>query len=174
MKQASRIFGRAGLNGEHSFVPLLDKWLNSLKPRNVLEWGPGLSTALIKAACPDVKIVSIESQEKFYERATKEHGAYAHVVLANIRQYGPSDYSCWPIIHMPGTKFDLVFVDGRQRVSCLITAMKVLSREGVVILHDATRQQYQHGLALFDVLESVGSTVVLRPKKEILDAAHWM
>ncbi|MFZ2639490.1 MAG: glycosyltransferase [Verrucomicrobiia bacterium] len=173
-KPVSQILGEARLHGEHSFVPLLDKWLKNLKPRNVVEWGPGLSTALIKAVCPDAKIVTIESQGRFYERAMKEHGSYARVVLANIRQYGPSDYSCWPIIHMPGVKFDLVFVDGRQRVSCLITAMKVLSREGVVMLHDATRREYQHGLALFDMLESVESTVVLRPKKEILDATNWL
>jgi hypothetical protein len=111
----------------HSFVPVLEKWLQKLKPENVLEWGPGKSTALVKAVCPNAKIVSIESQESFHERAVKEHGTYARVVLAWIPPYGPSEYSCWPLIHMPGKQFDLVFVDGRQRVSCPVTAVKVLS-----------------------------------------------
>lgn len=40
------------------------------------------------------------------------------------------------------TKFDVIVVDGRKRRECLEVASKSLASKGVVILHDAEREEY--------------------------------
>lgn len=48
-----------------------------------------------------------------------------------------------------GVPFDVMFVDGRYRRSCVETAQSILSPEGVVILHDAQRAHYHPALDRF-------------------------
>lgn len=46
-------------------------------------------------------------------------------------------------------RFDLIFVDGRFRRRCLITASEVLAPGGIVILHDAQRSHYHSSLSAY-------------------------
>ena len=45
------------------------------------------------------------------------------------------------------TKYDVVIVDGRDRVNCLRQSLEHLADEGVVILDDSDRERYQEGIA---------------------------
>jgi hypothetical protein len=45
-----------------------------------------------------------------------------------------------------GNKFDLIFIDGRFRRRCLLTALDVLAPGGLVVLHDAWRTHYHSAL----------------------------
>jgi SAM-dependent methyltransferase len=45
-----------------------------------------------------------------------------------------------------GTKFDFILVDGRARVDCMRLGWKLLKDDGIMVLHDAQRQEYQHGV----------------------------
>ena len=45
-----------------------------------------------------------------------------------------------------GIKFDLIFIDGRFRRRCLLTALDVLDPGGLVILHDAQKAHYHSSL----------------------------
>jgi len=146
----------------HSFEPLLCKWLRATQPKKVLEWGPGKSTELIHKEAPTANILSIESQKAFAKKAALDF-PFAKVVHAPIPEYGPSEYPCWPLLHAKGQVFDFIFVDGRQRVSCLLTCLHVLAPSGMVVLHDAKRLHYQHGFQLFEKLDDDGDTIVLRP-----------
>jgi predicted O-methyltransferase YrrM len=145
----------------HSFESILRKWLRAVKPQSVLEWGPGKSTSIIYEECPNAEIVSIESQRRFANKAALDHPT-TKVVFCPIPEYGPSEYPCWPLIHAKGKFYDFIFVDGRQRVSCLLTSLQILSQDGVVVLHDAKRIHYQHGIKLFDKVDDDGDTVVLK------------
>ena len=42
-------------------------------------------------------------------------------------------------------KFDIVFVDGRDRARCLQNCLSALKEDGVVILDNAERQYYKAG-----------------------------
>lgn len=145
----------------HSFETMLRKWLRTIQPKSVLEWGPGRSTTIIQEECPNAEITSIENQICFVKKAVIEHPT-VNIVYAPIPQYGPSDYSCWPLLFEKGKKYDLIFVDGRQRVSCLLTAREVLNKDGVVLLHDAQRLHYKHGIKLFDKVDDDGDTIALK------------
>lgn len=50
-------------------------------------------------------------------------------------------------------QFDLIFIDGRFRRRCLLTALEVLSSDGLVILHDAQRKHYHPTLSEFNHVE---------------------
>ena len=41
-----------------------------------------------------------------------------------------------------GLKFDFVIVDGRKRRRCIEVSKKIVSEDGVIILHDAQRPYY--------------------------------
>lgn len=145
-----------------SYHAMLAKWCQAVRPRNILEWGPGPSTALMHHTCPQAKIVTIEHEAKWAEKARTEHAVYAHVVHEKIR---PSNWYCvWPLLNEPGTTYDLVFVDGRLRTACLLTASLVLSERGVIVLHDSQRPAYNCVFSAFDVLEERDATAVLRPR----------
>ena len=48
-----------------------------------------------------------------------------------------------------GGGFQLIFIDGRYRRRCLLTAKEALSPKGVVVLHDAHRVHYHESLGVF-------------------------
>lgn len=148
---------------DYSYEPLLAKWLKKLNPANILEWGPGASTGVIHRECPNSKILSIESNAVHHKKMAEYH-SYAEIIYAPIPDYGPTQYPCWPLLNRKGVKYDLIFVDGRQRVSCLVTSLSILSKSGVVILHDSERPHYKHGIELFDVVDLDEYTAVLKPK----------
>lgn len=147
---------------DHSFEPLLRKWLKNINPSSVLEWGPGKSTKIIHNECPNSKILSIENNKDYWAKMAAEH-PYSEIIFSSIPSYGPSDYSCWPLIHRK-EKYDLIFIDGRQRVSCLVSSMYLISESGVIIIHDSERIQYKHGISLFNMVDCDEYTSVLKSK----------
>jgi predicted O-methyltransferase YrrM len=145
------------------FEPDLIRICQEIHPERVLEYGPGRSTRAIHETCPNAKIISIEHDEKWYKRAVERYGEYADVHLVPLEGM-PSKYAVWPILNKC-EPFDLVFIDGRRRVSCLVVAAFVTTGAGVIMLHDAERTAYKPGI---DLLEQAGfiaegtRTVILR------------
>jgi predicted O-methyltransferase YrrM len=148
---------------DHSFEPLLRKWLRKENPSSILEWGPGKSTSIFNNECPNAKILSIESNKDYKEKMESIH-SYAEIILAPIPSYGPSEYSCWPLLHRSDEKYDLIFIDGRQRVSCLVSSMFLLTDSGIILIHDSERKHYKHGISLFEVIDFDEYTSVLKLK----------
>ncbi len=144
-----------------SFAPVLKRYLNKLKPKNVLEWGPGLSTRII-VMLPGIQLVSLEHDLNYYTRAAAELKGFSNIDL----QYKPlrQEYINYP--STLGKTFDLVFIDGLDewRNDCLKAALSLISPGGVVILHDSERESYAEGKVLYTVLEESDGTAVLKPK----------
>jgi len=155
--------------GNMSFSDLLKKYCKKIKPKSILEWGPGDSTIMMAKWCPEADIITVEHQEEWYlfwkkEFITKKINDKICMFLTE----GPEDNredSRWVLYADPlpeGYEFDLIFVDGRERVRCLKYAKKVLAPGGVVILHDAQRGEYQEGIKMFKVIEEDGQTKVMK------------
>lgn len=149
-------------SGNHSFEEVLRDTCRQIKPARVLEWGPGRSTAVIHEECPGAAITSIEHNDAWFARAATRY-PYANLVHCRIKGGGPSDYPWWPIKHKAGP-FDLIFIDGRQRASCMLTASKVLAAGGRVILHDTSRRNYRHAYDLFKLVEERDRTIVFEAR----------
>ena len=43
-------------------------------------------------------------------------------------------------------KFSIIIVDGRDRVNCILKSTSSLSQDGVLILDDSEREEYQYGV----------------------------
>jgi hypothetical protein len=147
----------------HGFEWPLRRVCRELKPKRVLEWGPGRSTEIIHEECPAAEITSIEHDHGFYKKAVAKYVRFARIEYLPFPSVGPTLYDWWPL-KVGEKSFDLIFVDGRRRTSCLLTARKCLTPGGLILLHDAERPHYRHVLDLFDVVGEERRTLILRPK----------
>ena len=151
----------------HSFEKYLRKWLLDIKPGRILEWGPGKSTEIMLECAPDAKIISFEHDKSWYKRALKKFGDKVELRLRPALSNGRMSAYAVEAYLSKEAKFDLIFVDGRRRVECLLTATRLVSEDGVVILHDADRKDYVLGIELYDIIEKSpsGDTLVMRKKR---------
>lgn len=142
-----------------SFEKLLIKYLRLIKPELVLEWGTGNSTRIMLEECPKAEIHTIEHDlnwfVKWYGTFKDRKNVYAYCIPLT------ENYYLAPLSFLQKGKFDLVFIDGRQRVKCIQVAKTVICDEGVVILHDSERERYSSGKALFRIIEESDGTAVM-------------
>lgn len=139
-----------------SFKNALYKVLETLNPKTVFEYGPGTSTAIM-ALYPSVEFIdSVEHNLAWYNK-------YKWEMPENVKISYQPNLELYP--ETPGRieKYDLIFVDGREREKCLYVAPTRLNDEGVVILHDAERPNYQEAMRFykFMFLQDDGHTAIL-------------
>jgi len=137
----------------------------AVAPRRVLEWGTGGSTRYLLESCPFItRFVSIEHHGGWVDKVrsiVKDPRLELHHVPANVPPLNPNDklvkQAPWMLacerdrsmmadyIDFPktlGTRFDLVFVDGRARAFCVEVGWELLEPGGVLVVHDAQRPEY--------------------------------
>jgi SAM-dependent methyltransferase len=129
-------------------------------PVDVLEWGSGNSTLYFSSFLePGSEWQALEHNRewanKVQQRINTQHrdDVYLHHV-ANNTSFNDGvddgdfasfyDYVLYPL--GLGKQFDLILVDGRARVDCMRLGWKMLKANGVMVLHDAQRQEYQCGV----------------------------
>jgi predicted O-methyltransferase YrrM len=132
-------------------VPLLDepevRALHALfkarQPARVLEWGGGGSTLYWPACYPAIDWVTLE-HNPVYAEALRRCTLPDNVTL--IERAYPEYYSMRAA--EIGT-FDLIIVDGRERVRCLDAARLLLNPGGAAVLHDSSRERYAPARKLY-------------------------
>jgi predicted O-methyltransferase YrrM len=141
-----------------SFENLLAYVCQTKKPKRILEWGPGRSTKCILANAPDCQILTIEHDQKWFNKAKAQFGTHPQVDLQHRvismkggQSTGYINYPIWRAIQDGHglNSYDLIFVDGRSRFDCLVAAKLLLKDDGVVILHDAHRANYMPAVESF-------------------------
>lgn len=122
------------------YIEYLEKTLKG----DILEWGIGKSTKYFtdKLREKGVKFTwtGIEHDKTWFNRV-KSWNTGANLILADKDS---KEYL------KPKGKYDVIYVDGRNRVKCLQNAKKLLKKGGVVLLHDAQREKYQAGFEGYD------------------------
>jgi len=109
---------------------------------DVLEWGIGFSTKhftqLLDRAGVGFTWTGIEHNEAWYKKVKDWGLKNTKLILADkeSREYLE-----------PAGKYDIIYVDGRNRAICLQNAKSMLKEGGVVLLHDAQRERYRAGMA---------------------------
>ena len=128
-------------------------------PINALEWGSGNSTVYFSSLLPHGSSwLALEHNLEWFQ------GINATIALH------PS--SCASIVHIPpdrpfdgltdgdyatfrnyvlspahlGNSYDFILVDGRARVECMAIGWSLLKETGVMVLHDAQREEYACGV----------------------------
>lgn len=139
-----------------SFSDTLYKVLDEIKPQRIFEWGPGVSTTIM-ALHPEVKSIdTVESDNEWYQRALLNK-------VADTQVYFEQDLEKYPYVKGRHEKYDLVFIDGREREKCLDVTHSLLLDKGVVVLHDAERPSYLPHIRTYRYIHFTdnGHTVVL-------------
>jgi predicted O-methyltransferase YrrM len=140
-----------------SYKDALYEVLDYLKPKNIIEWGPGISTGIMALYPSVVRIDTIEHDREFSEKAKIAKQDNVNVM------YEPNP-EMYPLRTGNGLgRYDLAFVDGRDRETCLIAVKPVLKEKSVVILHDAERGRYRNSIDkyTYKIWQDNGNTVVL-------------
>ena len=113
----------------------------------VFEFGPGRSTIFFAERLPEATIRGVEHNPRWFEkcRLLEDHyGERVSIALEelNLKPARNGRYVSRPFLESGG-KFDLIFIDGRLRADCLEISRHVLAPRGVVVVHDAHRENYQ-------------------------------
>ena len=136
---------------------LKDRLKNDL---HIFEFGSGYSTSFIARL---VQTVTSVEYEKYWLQLVNET-APKNVKL--IYKEMDIDGGYCRTINSTGHQYDVVVVDGRDRVNCIKQSFKALSERGVVLLDDSQRGRYRECIDYakekgFRTLDFVG----LRPQK---------
>jgi hypothetical protein len=80
-------------------------------------------------------------------------------------------YSTFPL--SLGYKFDFIYIDGRRRLECALTAAIMCHPQTIVVLHDYRRTRHQSVKGLFDIVEDGPQFRVMRRKHAFADEFDW-
>ena len=106
---------------------------------SVFEYGCGGSTLWWASRVKEV--TACEHDEEWFKKT--KNMLPTNVVLHHVPlEYG-GEYA-GKVAETP-EKFDIVFIDGRDRVNCAINAVKGLKPDGIIIFDDSNRAEYAAG-----------------------------
>lgn len=108
---------------------------------DLYEFGTGNSTRFYAGRVATV--TSVEHDSSWYRKVKDVAPENVSVRYCEL-SYG-GDYCRTALAD--GRKYDVVIVDGRDRVNCLKQSLEALKQHGVVILDDSHRPQYEPGRA---------------------------
>lgn len=140
----------------------------------MLEWGAGGSTVWLARNLPEgAMLTSIEHDREWFYEVANHLGNGGRGPRDNVRMLlreptGPLGKNATAAEDDPtnlqpfidgadGERFDVILVDGYARGACLEKARSLLNPGGVVVLHDAQREWYDTGKALFTARGHMGS-----------------
>ncbi len=128
--------------------PAVEFLVPRLRPdMSVFEYGSGNSTLWWASRVRE--LVSCEHDPAWYEKVRA--GVPANVTMLHVPLVPGGDY-CRKVSEYREA-FDIVIIDGRDRVNCAVHAMTALKPDGVILWDDTYRSEYQEG---YDALARAG------------------
>jgi len=85
---------------------------------------------------------TIEHDKKWLEKFIENIPENVKLIHCELKYSG--DY-CKTIVSTD-SKYSMIIVDGRDRVNCILNSTSSLSKDGVLILDDSEREEYQNGV----------------------------
>jgi hypothetical protein len=108
----------------------------------LFEYGSGYSTGFYARLVRSV--TSVEHEESWY----REMGRRVPENVKLIFQREDSDGNYCRSIAETRRRYDVVIVDGRDRVNCIVQSIPCLTDRGIIVLDDAERAYYKEGISL--------------------------
>ena len=122
----------------YSFIDFIENRLN--KNMVLFEYGAGNSTIYYSSKVKEVH--TVEHDIAWFKKVSQ--GLPKNVQIENVAlEYG-GKYSFTS--QKKEIKYDIIIVDGRDRVNCLINSIKSLKEDGVLVLDDSERISYRLGI----------------------------
>ena len=122
----------------YPFISFIEQRLT--REMDIFEYGSGYSTLYF---APKVRtIISVEHDIAWLEKMKADipgNSTINYIELDVNGAYAQSSVNS-------GKQFDIIIVDGRDRVNCMKQSVEALNRRGVLILDDAQREEYRPGI----------------------------
>lgn len=125
----------------YSFIDFISTRIK--KNHQVFEFGSGNSTYYYASRA--AKVVSVEHDRAWFDKISASTPSNSEMLFTELTENG--DYSRKPL--MLDSKFDIIIVDGRDRVNCCYHSIEALSDDGVVVLDDSERDKYAPAISFF-------------------------
>ena len=106
------------------------------KDLSLFEFGSGFSTVFYSRLVGSV--TSVENDKEWYRQISEQVAENVQVVFVDSDVDG--DYC--RTINLTDKTYDLVVVDGRDRVNCVEQSFAKLTDRGVIVLDDSQREKY--------------------------------
>lgn len=113
------------------------------KDHTVFEFGSGNSTFYYAQRAR--KVLSVEHDKAWFDKISASKPSNSEMIFCELQKDG--DYSKMP--ERMGLKFDIIIVDGRDRVNCCYHSLTALSERGVLVLDDSEREHYAAAISFF-------------------------
>ena len=146
--------------------PALEFLTRRIRPEmSVFEYGSGAST--LWWASRVAEVIACEHNEEWYQEIAAQ--APSNVTLLHV----PLEYGgayCQTILRY-ASRFDVVVVDGRDRVRCAKNSLAALKSGGVILWDNSDREKYREGCQFlqdsgFRRIEFIGPTPLENQKSE--------
>lgn len=134
-KQAVDGQGRALPWVTYSFIDFIKERIT--KSQHIFEYGSGSSTIFYAERAG--KVTSVEHDKGWFDKVKGTSPANAEMIFCELHKDG--EYARKATLL--NQQFDIIIVDGRDRVNCCKYSLAALSPEGVVILDDSEREAYE-------------------------------
>jgi hypothetical protein len=122
----------------YSFIDFIKVRLK--KHLSVFEFGSGNSTFFYARYA--ALVVSVEHDKEWYDKIVSTKPENSEMIFCELIRGG--DYCRMP--SKLEEKFDIIIVDGRDRVNCCKQAVDAVSADGVIVLDDSEREFYLEGI----------------------------
>ncbi|MET0570851.1 MAG: FkbM family methyltransferase [Pedobacter agri] len=118
----------------YSFIDFIKERINNTQ--HIFEYGSGNSTIFYAEKAGSV--TSVEHDKNWFDKVKGSSPANAEMIYCELQRDG--EYS--KKAALIGKKFDIIIVDGRDRVRCCKYSLEALSKNGVIVLDDSEREVY--------------------------------
>jgi hypothetical protein len=108
----------------------------------LFEYGSGFSTIFFSHLVESV--TAVEHDQKWFDKLKPRLAGNVELLFRREDENG--DYC--RSIHASGEQYDVVVVDGRDRVNSIKQSLGAMSSRGVILLDDSQRSAYGEGLVL--------------------------
>ena len=134
-KQAVDVDGNAIPWVTYSFIDFIKNRLH--KDLSIFEYGSGNSTIFYAERAK--RVVSVEHDEAWFKRIVATKPGNSQMIFTKLETGGEYAQKA----KLLAEQFDLIIVDGRDRVNCCKESVHALSDKGVIILDDSERTEYE-------------------------------
>ncbi len=125
----------------YSFIDFIKERIQP--SHRVFEFGSGNSTFFYAKRAK--KVIAVEHDKAWFDKITRNKPDNAELLFCELE---PDGKYC----RMPQNfkeKFQLIIVDGRDRVNCCKQCLSALADDGVIVLDDSERDFYKEAFSFF-------------------------
>lgn len=122
----------------YSFIDFIKERLN--QKHKIFEFGSGNSTFFYSKYAE--KVVSVEHNKEWFDKIINSKPENVELLYCELVANG--NYCCTPVTMQE--KFDIIIVDGRDRVNCCKQSTKAITESGVIVLDDSEKESYNEGI----------------------------